>query len=86
LPGVLFHGASIKPGKPVIGGLCNSKPVFGLPGHPVAVYICFELFVKPVLNQMLGLTDKIFKNNYKGKDSTQYSLSGWTRGFHKSSS
>jgi len=67
LPGVLFHGASIKPGKPVIGGLCNSKPVFGLPGHPVAVYICFELFVKPVLNQMLGLTDKIFKNIIKAR-------------------
>ncbi|HHW20494.1 gephyrin-like molybdotransferase Glp [Thermodesulfovibrio thiophilus] len=67
LPGVLFHGASIKPGKPVIGGVCNSRPVFGLPGHPVAVYICFELFVKPVLNQMLGLKDKIFKNIIKAR-------------------
>jgi len=60
-PGVLFHGASIKPGKPIIGGVCKGKPVFGLPGHPVAVYICFEIFVKPVIEHMLGLTDKKFR-------------------------
>ncbi len=76
-PGVLFHGVSIKPGKPVIGAVCNGKPVFGLPGHPVAVYICFELFVKPVINYMLGVTDKEFKKNCKSKDFKKYSLSSW---------
>lgn len=69
LPGVLFHGASIKPGKPIIGGVCHGKPVFGLPGHPVAVYICFELFVKPVIHYMFGLTDKNFKKTVKAKMS-----------------
>lgn len=44
-PGVLFHGVSMKPGKPVIGGLVNNKPVFGLPGHPAAVTVCFEQFM-----------------------------------------
>lgn len=68
-PGVLFHGASIKPGKPVIAGVCSGKPVFGLPGHPVAVYICFELFVKPVIEHMIGLTDKKFKKTLKAKIS-----------------
>lgn len=66
-PGVLFHGASIKPGKPVIGAVCNGKPVFGLPGHPVAVYVCFELFVKPVIEHMMGLKDKKFKKTVKAK-------------------
>lgn len=66
-PGVLFHGASIKPGKPIIGGVCDGKPVFGLPGHPVAVYICFEIFVKPVIEKMMGLTDKNFKGLIKAK-------------------
>lgn len=69
LPGVLFHGASIKPGKPIIGGVCNGKPVFGLPGHPVAVYICFELFVKPVIHHMMGVVDKSFKKTVKAKMS-----------------
>jgi molybdopterin molybdotransferase len=66
-PGIIFHGVSIKPGKPIIAGICNNKPVFGLPGHPVAVYICFELFVKPVINKMLGLTDKTYKPKVKAK-------------------
>jgi molybdopterin molybdotransferase len=59
-PGVLVHGVSIKPGKPLIVGLVKRKdrneqvPVFGLPGHQAAVAICFELFVKPVLTQLTG--------------------------------
>lgn len=66
-PGVLFHGASIKPGKPIIGGVCRGKPVFGLPGHPVAVYICFEIFVKPVIEKMLGVEERKFKKLIKAK-------------------
>lgn len=68
-PGVLFHGVSIKPGKPLIGGVCGGKPVFGLPGHPVAVYICFELFVRPVIEHMLGLEERKVKKILKAKMS-----------------
>lgn len=64
-PGIIFHGVSIKPGKPLIAGICNGKPVFGLPGHPVAVYICFEFFVKPVIEKMLGINDKFYKTKVK---------------------
>jgi len=57
-PGVLVHGVSIKPGKPLIIGLVGTPgrhvPIFGLPGHPAAVSICFELFVKPVLVRVSG--------------------------------
>jgi molybdopterin molybdotransferase len=57
-PGVLVHGVSIKPGKPLIIGLTGTPerhvPIFGLPGHPAAVSICFELFVKPVLVRLSG--------------------------------
>jgi molybdopterin molybdotransferase len=61
-PGVLVHGVSVKPGKPIIIGLIKEKktgtpiPVFGLPGHQAAVSICFELFVKPVLTKFTGAT------------------------------
>jgi molybdopterin molybdotransferase len=54
LPGVLVHGVSIKPGKPLIIGLVGHVPVFGLPGHPAAVSICFEVFARPVLLRMTG--------------------------------
>ncbi|MDH4232804.1 MAG: molybdopterin molybdotransferase MoeA [Nitrospirota bacterium] len=57
-PGVLFHGLSLKPGKPMIGGVIKGIPVFGLPGHPAAVSICFELFISPVLQRLSGLWEK----------------------------
>jgi molybdopterin molybdotransferase len=59
-PGVLVHGVSIKPGKPLIIGSVRRKktgasiPVFGLPGHQAAVSVCFEMFVKPVLERFTG--------------------------------
>ena len=59
-PGVLVHGVSLKPGKPLIIGVVKAKgsgtliPVFGLPGHQAAVSICFEQFVKPVLMRFTG--------------------------------
>ncbi len=57
-PGVLFHGVSLKPGKPMIGGVMQGIPVFGLPGHPAAVLICFELFIRPVLHRLSGLKER----------------------------
>jgi len=68
-PGVLVHGVSIKPGKPLIIGLVRSPtqsspiPLFGLPGHPAAVSICFELFVRPLL---IRLTGEIFPPALEG--------------------
>ena len=59
-PGVLFHGVSLKPGKPLIGGIVDGIPVFGLPGHPAAVNVCFEIFVKPVLENLSGLNEDRF--------------------------
>ena len=52
---VLLHGINIKPGKPVILGIINGKPVLGIPGYPVSAYITFNLFVKPIIYKWLGL-------------------------------
>ena len=57
-PGILFHGLSLKPGKPMIGGVIQGVPIFGLPGHPAAVSVCFGIFVRPVLNLLSGLEDR----------------------------
>jgi len=48
-PGILFHGISIKPGKPTVGAVVENKPVFGLPGHPVSAMLVFELLVAPLV-------------------------------------
>jgi molybdopterin molybdotransferase len=52
---ILFHGISVKPGKPTIVGNLGGKPVFGLPGHPVAAHFIFESFVRPLIQNMLGV-------------------------------
>jgi molybdopterin molybdotransferase len=54
-PGILVHGVSLKPGKPVIIGLTGATPVFGLPGHPVSAMVCFDLFVKPAILSLSGI-------------------------------
>jgi molybdopterin molybdotransferase len=53
-PGILFHGVAVKPGKPTLCALIEQRPVFGLPGHPAAVVIGFDLFVKPLLRSLSG--------------------------------
>lgn len=52
---VIINGVSIKPGKPLIVGFINNKPVFGIPGYPVSAYLAFQLFVKPVIARLLGI-------------------------------
>lgn len=54
---VLLHGIAMKPGKPTILGVVDSTPVFGLPGHPVAAYFVSQLFVRPLISQLLGHTN-----------------------------
>ncbi len=46
---IFVHGIAIKPGKPTIIGQIGSKPVFGLPGNPVAAFFMFQSLVKPLL-------------------------------------
>lgn len=53
-PGILVHGVTLKPGKPIIIGLHNDTPLFGLPGHPVSAMVCFELFVQPAIDLLSG--------------------------------
>ena len=73
-----FWGINMKPGKPLAFGHVNlnGKEIFhiGLPGNSVSSYVCFELFIRPVLMKMQGLknifrktlvakVDKEIKNN-----------------------
>lgn len=52
---VFVHGVNIKPGKPVILGMVNKKPVVGIPGYPVSAFITFNLFVKPIIYKLQGI-------------------------------
>lgn len=57
---VMVHGISIKPGKPTIMGMIQHKLVFGLPGHPAAALIIFQIFVKKYIQRILKSEMKSF--------------------------
>jgi molybdopterin molybdotransferase len=69
-----FTGAQIQPGRPVVfgrvpcsaGGSARDLPAstaahsyfFGLPGNPVSTMVTFELFARPVLEALAGMTPR----------------------------
>lgn len=56
-PGVVVHGVALRPGMPTAVGVLKGKPVFVLSGYPVAATIGFEVFARPTLLQLQGITD-----------------------------
>lgn len=51
---VTFWKVNMKPGKPLAFAMLEGKPVFALPGNPVAAMVSFELFVRPSLLKAMG--------------------------------
>ncbi len=45
---------AVKPGRPMSFGQIDGTAVFGLPGNPVAAFVCFLLYVRPALIVMGG--------------------------------
>jgi len=53
-----FHKIAMRPGKPLIAGqTARGGPYLGLPGNPVSAIVCGQLFVLPMIRQMLGQSD-----------------------------
>ncbi len=57
-PGVLVHGINTRPGKPTILGICEGKAIIGLPGNPVSALINGYLFVVPLIEKILGISER----------------------------
>lgn len=66
-PGVLFHGISVRPGKPTIFADLCGIPVFGLPGHPVSAYTIFAFFVLPFLARLTGRAKPLMWKTVKAR-------------------
>lgn len=45
---------AVKPGRPLALALWNGKPVFGLPGNPVAALVCTLVFARPAMRLLSG--------------------------------
>ena len=56
----IFEKVNIRPGKPTFAGILNKKPIIGLPGNPVSSYVCTQLFVIPLIEEIFNLRPKKF--------------------------
>lgn len=45
---------AVKPGRPLALGLWGGRPVFGLPGNPVAALVCALVFARPAMGVLAG--------------------------------
>jgi molybdopterin molybdotransferase len=53
---LLFHGVSLKPGKPTLLARQNHTLIFGVPGHTVAAMTVFQEIVEPTLAAWQGIS------------------------------
>jgi molybdopterin molybdotransferase len=52
-----FWKIALRPGRPLMHGRLGGMRVLGLPGNPVAAFICAALFLVPLLRRLAGRTD-----------------------------
>jgi molybdopterin molybdotransferase len=52
-----FWQVALRPGKPLMVGTVEGRPLIGLPGNPVSSLVGVELFVRPAILKMQGRTD-----------------------------
>ena len=52
-----FWRVNMRPGKPLAFGDYQNIPFIGLPGNPVSAFVGFEVFVRPTLGRLGGLSE-----------------------------
>ena len=81
-PGVITHGIAMKPGKPTIVGIVDEKLIIGLPGHPMAAIIAYQVIVDDFIRKQcfgnqegqLSITAQITENIHSGEGRETYQL------------
>lgn len=80
----LFTGVQIQPGRPVVFGRAQGRYFFGLPGNPVSAMVTFELFARPMLEALAGMTARKLRFLYarlKSEIRTKTGLKRFLPGF-----
>lgn len=54
---IKFDETTVKPGKPLIFGCLSDKLIFGMPGWPSSLVVNTQVFLKPALKKLSGLTN-----------------------------
>jgi molybdopterin molybdotransferase len=50
-----FYKVAMRPGKPLMAGRMGKTAMVGLPGNPVSAMVCGHIFLRPMIQNMLGL-------------------------------
>ena len=66
-PGIIVHGIAMRPAMPTALAVVDGKPVMIFPGNPVAAMIAFEVFARPLICRMLGLSHVEARPTLMGK-------------------
>jgi molybdopterin molybdotransferase len=53
-----FWKIAMRPGKPLMFARRGRQRIIGLPGNPVSALVCSRIFVKPLIDRLLGLPDE----------------------------
>ena len=79
---VEFDRISMQPGMPQGRGVIgpDKTPIFTLPGNPVSAYVSFEVFVRPVIRQLLG-AKTIFRPEVRAASLTGFTSPAGKRQF-----
>lgn len=56
--GGTFRHVRMQPGKPQGWALWNGKPVIALPGNPLSAALSYEVFVRPMIDRILGRSSR----------------------------
>jgi molybdopterin molybdotransferase len=67
----VFWRVNQRPGKPLAFLTYKDKFIFGLPGNPVSVMVCFEIYVRPLIKKIMG-DKKIFRNSILAKAANDF--------------
>lgn len=51
-----FYKIRMRPGKPLMAGRMGNAAMVGLPGNPVSSMVCGHVFLRPIINAMLGIS------------------------------
>lgn len=52
-----FWKIALRPGKPLMAGRLGAMRCLGLPGNPVSSLVCSHVFLKPLIDALLGRSD-----------------------------
>jgi molybdopterin molybdotransferase len=68
----VFWRVNQRPGKPMAFLTYKDKFIFGLPGNPVSVMVCFEFYVRPLIKLFTGEAE-LFRKKILAKSSDDFS-------------